>query len=151
MESMKLSVLLLAAAIGASAANLSEIKTVYVLPMANGLDQFLASRLTIGGVLQVVNDPQKADAVITDKIGTGLDEQLTKLYGAKPSDDDKAGASQNFIQPASRARGAIFMVDRKTRNLIWSTYDRPRDTSPDTLNHVADKIASRLAKDIRPK
>src|SRR6476646_9144378 len=64
------------------------VKTVYLLPMAGGLDQYLALQLTAGGVLQVVTDPKKADAILTDGIGARFEENLTQLYGA-PVDTDK--------------------------------------------------------------
>ena len=66
---MKLPLLLLLASV-AGAAGLDDIKTVYLLPMTNGFDQYLAIRLTTGVVLQVVTDPEKADAILTDRIGT---------------------------------------------------------------------------------
>lgn len=82
---MKLYVAMLAAGIAGAAAGgeIADVKTVYVLPMSNALDQFLAIRLTTGNVLQVVTDPQKADAILTDHLGAGLDKQLDNLYGAK--------------------------------------------------------------------
>ena len=73
---------------GAHAASLSDIKTVYVLPMSNGLDQYLAVELTTGAVLQVVTDPQKADAVFTDHLGESFEQTLADLY--TPKTDDKA-------------------------------------------------------------
>ena len=53
--------------------------------------------------------------------------------------------------PVSRARGTIFLIDRKTRNILWSVYERPKNTSPDEMNHVADKIAGKLGKDLKGK
>src|SRR5438270_355928 len=75
MDSMKLLVFL-AASLTVSALDLGGVKTVYLLPMANGLDQFLAIKLTTGVILQVVTDPQKADAVLTDHVGGGLEQKL---------------------------------------------------------------------------
>src|SRR4029077_17872250 len=79
-------------AISGAHAEVFGVKTVYVLPMAGGLDQYLALRLYSGGVLQVVTDPQKADAILTDGIGTRFEESLTELYGgavSKDKDKDK--------------------------------------------------------------
>src|SRR4051812_18373643 len=53
---------------------LSRVHTVYIMAMANGLDQFLANRFTNAGVLWVVLDPAKADAILTDR----LDEEFWK-------------------------------------------------------------------------
>lgn len=159
---MKLYVAMLAAGIAGAAAGgeIADVKTVYVLPMSNALDQFLAIRLTTGNVLQVVTDPQKADAILTDHLGAGLDKQLDNLYGAKtpppPPDESKDADSTHdsarpMVQPVSHARGTIFLIDRKTRNVSWSFYDRPKNTSPDEMNHVAEKIASKLSKDLKGK
>jgi hypothetical protein len=150
---MKLSLLLLLAGV-AGAAGLEDIKTVYLLPMTNGFDQFLAIRLTTGVVLQVVTDPQKADAILTDRIGNTFEDKLKELYGAKAtkSDPDGSDASkQPSMSPVSRARGAIFLVDRKSRNVVWSMYERPKGNSPDEMNHAADKVAGKLFKDLKSK
>src|SRR5271168_2673531 len=60
---------------------LAEIKTLYLLPMTYSLDQFLAIRLTKGGVVQVVTDPKLAYAIISDHIGGSLESQWKTLYG----------------------------------------------------------------------
>jgi hypothetical protein len=132
------------------------VKTVYVLPMAGGLDQYLALRLTSEGVLQVVTDPQKADAIFTDGIGARLEDSLTQLYGA-PVDKDKPGtaAKTDFahpaMQPLSRSRVVVFLVNRTSRDVVWSTFERPKNTQPEELKHAADKIVSRLAKASKAK
>jgi hypothetical protein len=137
---------------------LLEVKTVYVLPMTYSLDQFLAIRLTKGGVLQVVTDPKLADAILSEHIGTSLEDQMKSLYGAKkedPADKDKdKDKPASFGAPmagGTRSKGAVFLVDRKTRNVIWSDYVRPKNAQPDELNHVADKIAAQLEKDKKVK
>src|SRR5580698_4904770 len=145
---MKLLILAAAAALVLPGADLAEFKTVYLLPMSNGLDQFLAIKLTSGSVMQVVTDPQKADAILTDHIGLSFEQKLDELYGKKEKDDDSAHTG---MQNASRGRGAIFLVDRKTRDVIWSAYERPKSTAPDDLSHTADKIAQKLEKDRKGK
>jgi hypothetical protein len=153
MDSMKL-FLLLAASLCSSAAQLEGIKTVYLLPMANGLDQFLAIKLTSGSIFQVVTDPQKADAVLTDYVGGGLEQKLEDLYTPKqkPQDQDLfASGGHPIAASVSRAKGAIFLVDRKTRNVLWSDYQKPSGTSQAALNHLAVKIAGKLGKDLKGK
>jgi hypothetical protein len=135
---------------------LMDVKTVYLLPMTYSLDQFLAIRLTKGGVLQVVTDPNLADAIVTEHIGTGLEEQMKSLYGEKKTDSadkdkDKATSFGGPMAGGTRSKGAVFLVDRKTRNVIWSDYVRPKSAQPDELNHVADKIAGQLEKDKKIK
>ncbi len=150
---MKLFLLAAAVALTLPGADLVEMKTVYLLPMSNGLDQFLAIKLTSGAVMQVVTDPAKADAILTDHIGTSFEQKLDDLYGKKPKDDqdkdDQYG--RTGMQNASRGRGAIFLVDRKTRDVIWSVYERPKSTAPDDMNRSAEKIAQKLEKDRKGK
>lgn len=152
---MTLVLLLLPA--GVFGADMSGVKTVYLLPMSSGLDQYLAVRLTTAAVLQVVADPRNADAVLTDYIGQGFEDRLDELYGAKPKieDDknDKNGSGTEFVKPASgsRSRGAIFLVNRKTRDVLWSVYEQPKGTAPADLNRTADRIADKLAKAIKGK
>jgi hypothetical protein len=47
----------------------------------------------------------------------------------------------------SRSKGAVFLVDRKTRSVVWSDYVRPKSSQPDDLNHAANQIAAQLEKD----
>jgi len=142
----------------ACGAGLADYKTVYVLPMSSGLDQFVAIKLTTGSVMQVVTDPRKADLVLTDAIGAAFEGKLDELYGQKPKSEEKddKNSKDNMngsprISPASRGRGAIFLVDRKTRDVVWSLYVRPKGTAPDDLNQIATEIADKLAKDRKGK
>lgn len=153
MNHMKLYVALLAAVLGMQAAEIGEVKTVYLLPMSSALDQFLAMRLTSENVIQVVTDPKKADAILSDRIGPPLDEKLDQLYGkSNPPPKGSADDSDKPVaQPVSKARGTVFLIDRKSRNVLWSFYDRPKTTSPDDLNRAAEKIASKLSKDLKGK
>src|SRR5215467_5804839 len=96
---VKMFVLLAAvAATAASAASpdLSEVKTVYLLPMSGGLDQYLAVAITNGGVFKVVTDPQKAEAVFTDHIGVSLEQSLHELYEAAQKVEDGKANNEAF-------------------------------------------------------
>jgi len=141
--------------ISSANAEIFGVKTVYLLPMAGGLDQYLALQLSSGGLLQVVTDPKKADAILTDAIGTRLEDSLTELYGA-PVDKDKdktdkdKSATSNSARPVmqrlSRSGGLVFLVNRTSRDVLWSTYELPASSQPEELKHVAAKIVERLAK-----
>jgi hypothetical protein len=142
-----------AAAASAASPDLSEVKTVYLLPMSGGLDQYLAVALTNGGVLKVVTDPQKAEAVFTDHIGAGLEQSLHELY--QPAEKIENGKpADNFkptMTPLSRGKGSIFLVNRTTRAVLWSTYAPPKDNQSDSLNRLAVRIAGQLQKDLKSK
>jgi hypothetical protein len=140
----------------ASGADSDDIKTVYLLPMANGLDQYLAIRLTTNLIFQVVTDPLKADAILTDRIGTSFEQKLNELYSEpKKKEESDPGFGNNdskaTMSPLSRGKGAIFLVDRKTRNVLWSTYATTKNTSADAMNHLAGNIADKLAKERKGK
>jgi hypothetical protein len=138
-------------------AQISGIKNVYVMPMSGGLDQYLALRITEGAVLQVVTDPQKADAVLTDRIGGHFEETFQDLFASRTPESSKTSEkgkpdapvvefAHPGMQPLTTGRGAIFLVDRATRNVLWSTYELPKNSTPEELNRSAQRIADRLSK-----
>ena len=136
--------------IPAANAQVSGVKTVYMLPMANGLDQYLALKLTSQGVLQVVTDPKKADAIFTDGIGARLEESFATLFDSVKKDKNEKMGEAEFAHPAMRplsgSRGVIFLVDRNTRDVVWSTFERPKSSQAEDMNHAAARIVDRLAK-----
>jgi hypothetical protein len=146
-ESMKL-FLLCAAVAAASGADVSSLKTVYVVPMPNGLDQYLAVHLTTESALQVVADPNKANVILTDRIGPGLEQTLSDLSGNKA---DKLGDEFRPLGTGSRGKGAFFLVDHDGHKVLWSTYVESKDSQPASLNRLAAKIVERLQKDMTRK
>ncbi len=194
----------------ACAADLAGVHSVYLLPMARGMDQYLANQLTSEHVFRVVTDPKLADAVFTDHISEGFQEQLegfspspkppepakpassespaksgdeTPAKAASPESLAKSGdeapakpASLNpkakpdepappdllaktentLSNPAtssgfSRARGTVFLVDAKSRQVIWSIYAPPKDFDGKEMNRTASDIVSHLKRDLNPK
>jgi hypothetical protein len=77
----------------ACAGDLSTAKTVYVLSMPRGMDQYLANRLTNSHIFQVVTDPKKADAFITDRIGDAFQAQMDVIFPPPEPADDKTDAA----------------------------------------------------------
>jgi hypothetical protein len=155
----------LAAAINA---DLKRVNTVYILPMGSGMDQFLANRLTAMGVFQVVTDPQKADALVTDRIGEAFQAKFDELYPPpappKPVKDEKSAKddkkeNKNELSPGAvphtssfnRGKGNFFIVDRRSRNVLWSIYERPTTTTPSELTKTAEKVVKRLKADLSEK
>ena len=145
-----------------------EVKSVYILRMGNGLDQYLASELVKHGVYTVTTDAQKADALLTDTLGEGFEKKFSELYpppapppAAKKDEKDKdkkeekkdGGLMGEPVQrmgtsTLGRAKGNIFLVDRKSRNLLWSMNRQPKHSgSAEMVNH-ARKIVEQLKKDL---
>ena len=130
------------------------ISNIYILPMAGGMDQYLAGRLARDRVLPVVADPKAAGVVMTDRLGETFEvrmNQLIPMPAAESVDrkaDPKVPANENGVHPAfqsSARRGTFFLVDAKTRQVVWSGYFRPlRNPTPDSLDKQAAEIATNL-------
>ena len=150
--------LLCAGLLAAVNPQLAQVRTVYLLPMGSGLDQHLATRITELGIFEVVTDPKRADAIMTDRVGSSFEKKLEELYPPPPPDpeeDDLKADSKDSSTPVTgafgRGKGTVFLVDRKTRGILWSIYERPKNTSADELHHVAGKIATHLQHDLKSK
>jgi len=165
---------LLAAAGALMAADLANVRTVYVMPMSHGMDQYIANRLTNDHVFTIVTDAKMADAVITDHVGSSLQTKLddmmrppvvekTKDEKDKAKDKDKDAPQVNSLAESisktggametssiSRSRGTVFLVDTKSRQVVWSAYDLPKDSSSKELDRTASDIVSRIKKDLNP-
>ncbi|WP_031497172.1 hypothetical protein [Bryobacter aggregatus] len=155
-------------------AELSQVQTVYLMPMANGFDQYLANRLRNGvNQIRIVTDPSKADAVFTDRIGTSFEAKLEEMeeaakekvaavapvtsplpqdipHNAGPVGDTPSAGfkfAPKISSSAGRGRGTYFLVDRRSRLVLWSTYKASKDMQPKTLNGTAGKIAEELERD----
>jgi hypothetical protein len=135
---------------------LLKVKSVYLLPMGSGLDQFLANQLLKSGIYVVVTDPANADAVFTDAIGPALEHKLAELYPVVKEDEEEDEEKVKTEEPAKLTfrrggRGMVFLVERKSRQVVWSTFELPRDTRPGSLDKSAQKIVDQLKKDLGAK
>lgn len=154
------------------AAELSGVQSVYVMSMSRGMDQYLANRLAGERIFRVVTDPKLADAVLSDRFGEAFQSQLEALLPPpapeKQADeeaekDDSGSATPLFSNTANklanpattssfgRARGTVFLVDKESRQVIWSTYLLPKDSTSKELDRTASDIVSRLKRDLHAK
>ena len=161
-------------------AELSGVHTVYVLSMSKGLDQYLVNRLTNGHVFQVVTDPKLAATFLTDRVGESLQAKLEEIFPppapekpapaaekepkADKADKDKEPPSNSLVTDTvnklatpganssfSRGKGTVFLVDAKSRQVVWSVYDLPKGSSAKELDRTASDIVSRLKRDLKGK
>lgn len=147
---------------------LGNVKTVYLLPMMNGFDQYIANQLQQSGLYVVTTDPKSADAVMTDSLGPALERQWGKLYPPPPpppaddKDKEEKGSStsgnlmKNEAEPTPistfrRGRGNFFLVERGNRGVVWSTFERPKNMTPKELDKTARRIVEQLKKDVGAK
>jgi hypothetical protein len=154
------------------AADLGSVHTVYLFKMARGLDQFLANRLTTEHVFQIVTDPKLADAIFTDQIGEGFQMKLEEIFptpetekAPPPPKPEKTGDEispllgdtvNKLSNPASsssfgRSRGTVFLVDAKSRLVVWSVYQPVKSGTPKDMDRTANDIVSRIKHDRKEK
>jgi hypothetical protein len=175
--------LLTCCGVASYAADLASARTVYVLGMARGLDQYLANHLTSAHVLQVVTDPKLADVIFTDHLGEGFQAQLEAISptpepeekpepkavektekdknGKKADGDDAVAAFvgptvNKLSNPANnstfgRNKGNVFLVDAKSREVLWSLYQPPKGFRSNELDHTASEIVGHLKKTLNKK
>jgi hypothetical protein len=174
MDVMKRLVLLLSCSSALlSGADLANVHTVYVLKMSKGMDQYLANRLTNDHVFQVVTDPKLADALLTDRIGESFQAKLEEFFPSpepeQPAKEKEKEEDANpksgglFAEPVNKlanpaanssfgqAAGTIFLVDARSRQVVWSAYDVPKDGSSRQLDRTASDIVSRIKHDLKKK
>ena len=48
----------------------------------------------------------------------------------------------------NRGQGNFFVVDRNSRNVIWSVYERPKNSTPGELSKTAGRVVKRLQDDL---
>jgi hypothetical protein len=118
------------------------------MPMAGGLDQYLAQWLTQEHIMKVITDPKTADTVMTDRLGEAFEQKMAEFHpkdAKKPED-----ATHNMFQ-SSQGRGTVFLVDAKTRQVLWSDYEKaPRSISGAHVNDQAERIAKKLQLEQAP-
>jgi hypothetical protein len=164
---------------------LHQVKRVYILAMASGMDQYLANQLTKDGVFEVVTDPKAADAIVTDHVGEPFQKKLDDLYppppkpkapeATKPAADagvtvdvgdsapDARSAKKDPLDGVDfsgggarsssfgRSKGNIFVVDRNSRTVLWSVYERPKNSTPGELTKTAVRVVKHLRDDLSDK
>lgn len=89
---------------GAAEIGGSRVNSVYILPMAHGLDQHIANRLTREHVVEVVADSARADALLTDRLGGSLEYQLEKLHPT-PKPPDERAKSESDSEKSEKVAG----------------------------------------------
>lgn len=150
---------LLVPALSAANPELLKVKSVYLLPMASGMDQYLANALQGSNLYVVVTDPAAADAVFTDSIGPTFERKWKEIYPpvqpeAEEEEETEVKQDSGSAVPVStfrRGRGVVFLVERKSKQVVWSTFAPPKDARPGTIDKTAQAIALRLKKDLGGK
>jgi hypothetical protein len=140
---------------------LAQVRTVYLMPMGNGLDQFLAHQLTRHGVFKVTTDPAKADAFFSDVVGLGFENRLAELLPkveekseepesreSKRKKEEEAEAAQARVLTFGRSKGNVFLIDGRTRQVLWTAFDIPKNTRSEQIHKMSERLVARLRKDL---
>ena len=151
----------------AFAADLGSVRSVYTWPMTKSFDQYLAEQITTESVFDVVVDPKLANAVLTDRIDAPFLAALDELFPLpEPDDPEKAEKKNDEEDPAGesieaggafkrpknrpmgRPQGTLFLVDVHSRTVLWSTYLKEYDPSPNKLHQQARSVVERIKKQL---
>jgi hypothetical protein len=148
----------------ADPARLERVERVYFWPMSNSLDQYLAEQAATEGVFSVVVDPKMAQAILTDRISSKFLDGMEELFPTpeekaeeEKAESEKSSDSNSTLvsayrpdtvpyHSASRAEGAVFLVDVTSREVLWSTFLKGFDASPRELHKQARAVVMRLKK-----
>jgi hypothetical protein len=99
-------------------------------------------------------DDAKKDEVKKDDDSKSDEKADTKDDMVKGDPVTPARATTNAPPPTSgfgRGKGTLFLVDAKSRRVIWSAYAKPKNKSPDELERVAHQIVEKLTKTLAGK
>jgi hypothetical protein len=97
--------------------------------------------------MKVVADPKIADVVLTDRLDEAFEQKLAEIRAAdaKKDDKDKDDTRTHAAFRSSKGKGTIFLVDAKSREVLWSDYEKvPVSSSSEVLNREAERIAKKL-------
>ena len=145
-----------------AATDLKDIRSVYTWPMAKSFDQYLAEQITAENVFDVVVDPQLADVILTDRIDAPFLAVMNDLFPlsagknqkapitAKQDKSDSIESGGTIKRPINRVlgrpQGTLFLVHIETRKVLWSTYLREHEATPNKLHQMASGVVKRLKK-----
>jgi hypothetical protein len=161
---------------------LNQVKTVYLMPMGHGLDQYLANQIAQHRLFDVVTDPLLADAIVSDRIGQSFEQAFADLYPPPPppeneeektnedKKDEKTAKAEKAAEDKTsstigaalaeapdtpprlssfaRGRGNVFIIDRKSKRVLWSEFRPPKNSQPAEVHRTANKIVDQLEDDL---
>jgi hypothetical protein len=105
--------------------------------------------------------PPPPEAVEVEETAEKPEKAETPAKAAKNKGGDEIGTmamlseATNKLAPVTnswgRGKGTLFLVDAKSKEVVWSTYDPPKDSTSRQMDRTATDIVSRLKKDLQKK
>jgi hypothetical protein len=83
----------------------------------------------------------------TDKPGAYQAPGPGSLLADTVNKADRAGS----MGVSGRGRGTMFLVDVKSRDVLWSVFEKPKNSNPRELDHTAERVVKQLKEDLSPK
>ena len=137
--------------------------------MYNSFDQYLAEQIAEEDVFDVVVDPKLAGAVLTDRIDAPFLAAMEEFFPLPQPDEAEKGEAEEeeesesgdsieagvrLQRPTNRAlsrpKGTLFLVDVSSRRVLWSTFLKEFQPSPNKLHGQARDVVVRLKKQLTP-
>jgi hypothetical protein len=87
---------------------------------------------------------EKAARERTEKAAASAKDKAAK------DKEDSENEQVMRVSAFGQGNGTFFLVDRKTRSVIWSIYEKPKSTSAGELNKTAEKVVNQLRRDLKP-
>lgn len=116
------------------------VQTLYVVPMRNHMNDYLARELAKWGRLQVTLIPKEADAFLSDSPQINVQSLL----------QENNSSFQTKMKP-----GNIFMISTKTEKILWAT-GKPLTShnpfsGPKTVESMAEEMIDQLKHDVEAR
>lgn len=135
--------------------------------MHESFDQYLAEQIARENLFVVVVDPKFANAVLTDRIDApflvALEEffPLSENGEVKSNKAEEESSSKDSIESGlqirrptnralSRPKGTLFLVGVGSRQVLWSTFLREFQPSPNKLHEQASDVVETLKEKLQP-
>jgi hypothetical protein len=93
--------------------------------------------------------PATADSSTPVEVGADTPDAKPPRKNAFDGVDFSGGGNRS--SSFGRSKGNIFVVDRNSRIVLWSVYERPRNTTPGELTKTAARVVKHLRDDLTDK
>lgn len=95
--------------------------------------------------------PTATPAPASEKPAKDVEKKVELTGDLPPTETVNKLANPGLNSSFGRGKGMVFLVDAKSRQVIWSAYELPKDSSARQLDATASGIVSRLKRDLKKK
>jgi hypothetical protein len=90
-----------------------------------------------------------ADSGTTVDVGNSAPDAKAEKKDGLDGVDFSGGGSRS--SSFGRSKGNVFVVDRNSRVVLWSVYERPKNSTPGELTKTAARVVKHLSDDLTDK